>query len=70
VQERLTVQIGEELKRSLGTDDVAVFIDAAHLCVSSRGINDTSSSTITTFFSGKFENDSIRTQFLAAIKGN
>jgi GTP cyclohydrolase I len=69
VQERLTVQIGEELKRSLGTDDVAVMIDAAHLCVSSRGINDTSSSTITTFFNGKFEQDTIRQQFITAVKG-
>jgi GTP cyclohydrolase IA len=68
VQERLTVQIGEELKRSLGTDDVAVLIDAAHLCVSSRGINATSSSTITTFFSGKFEQEGIRQQFVTAVR--
>ncbi len=69
VQERLTVQIGEELKRSLGTDDVAVVIDAAHLCVSSRGINDTSSSTVTHFYAGKFEQEAVRMQFLNAVKG-
>lgn len=68
VQERLTVQIGEELKASLGTEDVAILIDAAHLCVSSRGINDTSSSTVTTFYSGKFEQESVRQQFLASLK--
>jgi GTP cyclohydrolase I len=44
VQERLTRQISEELKQSLGTDDVAVLIEADHLCVMSRGVNDTSSS--------------------------
>lgn len=69
VQERLTVQIGEELKASLGTEDVAVLIDAAHLCVSSRGINDTSSSTVTSFYAGKFEQESVRQQFLASLKG-
>jgi len=56
VQERLTNQIGEELKALLNTDDVAVIIDAKHLCVSSRGIKDESSSTITSFYSGAFTN--------------
>ena len=54
VQERLTNQIGEDLKNILGTDDVAVIIDAKHLCVSSRGIKDETSSTITSFYGGKF----------------
>lgn len=54
VQERLTNQIGEELKAILGTEDVAVIIDAKHLCVSSRGIKDESSSTVTVFYSGAF----------------
>lgn len=70
VQERLTVQIGRELIKSLGTEDVAVLIDAAHLCVSSRGINDTSSSTVTSFYSGKFGQDSVRQEFLLSIKSN
>ncbi len=56
VQERLTNQIGEELKSILGTDDVAVIIDAKHLCVSSRGIKDESSATVTSFYSGAFNN--------------
>jgi len=68
VQERLTVQIGEELKRSLSSDDVAVLIDATHLCVSSRGINDTNSSTITSFYSGRFEEDVNQQKFMLAIK--
>ena len=58
VQERLTNQIGEELKNILDTDDVAVIIDAKHLCVSSRGIKDESSSTVTSFYSGVFNNPS------------
>ena len=54
VQERLTNQIAEDLKHILGTEDVAVIIDAKHLCVSSRGIKDESSATVTSFYSGKF----------------
>ncbi|MFY9243686.1 MAG: GTP cyclohydrolase I FolE [Polaribacter sp.] len=54
VQERLTNQIAEELKAILNTEDVAVIIDAKHLCVSSRGIKDETSSTVTSFFGGKF----------------
>ena len=54
VQERLTNQIAEELKEVLKTEDIAVIIDAKHLCVSSRGIKDDTSSTVTSFFGGKF----------------
>lgn len=54
VQERLTNQIAEELKFILGTDDVAVIIDAKHLCVSSRGIKDDTSATVTAFYGGSF----------------
>ena len=56
VQERLTNQIAEELKNILETEDVAVIIDAKHLCVSSRGIKDDTSSTVTSYFGGKFNN--------------
>ncbi len=54
VQERLTNQIANELKTVLGTDDVAVIIDAKHLCVSSRGVKDDTSETITTYYGGIF----------------
>lgn len=68
VQERLTVQIGNELKNALGTDDVAVIMDADHMCVSSRGVSDTSSSTVTSFYSGQFEhNNQKRNEFLKYI---
>ena len=54
VQERLTNQIANELMKVLNTKDVAVIIDAKHLCVSSRGVEDNASSTVTTFYGGKF----------------
>ena len=68
VQERLTIQIAEELKAALGTDDVAVMIDASHHCVSSRGIRDAASTTITTSFSGKFKDIAIKNEFLSHVK--
>jgi GTP cyclohydrolase I len=55
VQERLTNQIAEELKIILNTEDIAVIIDAKHLCVSSRGIKDDTSTTVTSYFGGKFQ---------------
>ncbi|MBP6385965.1 MAG: GTP cyclohydrolase I FolE [Pseudarcicella sp.] len=67
VQERLNVQIGEELKKILGTEDVAVIIDAKHLCVSSRGIKDESSATVTSFYSGKFKEEASKNELLKYI---
>jgi GTP cyclohydrolase I len=55
VQERMTNQIGEELKCVLDSKDVAVIVEAKHLCVSSRGIKDDTSETITSYYSGKFK---------------
>ena len=68
VQERLTNQIAEALKKAIGTEDVAVVIDAVHLCVASRGIKDTGSSTITAHYSGKFINEGTKNEFLTFIK--
>lgn len=67
VQERLTVQIANELRKVLKTDDVAIVIDARHMCVSCRGIQDESSSTITAEYSGKFKDKSVREEFLKYI---
>ena len=64
VQERLTEQTAEELKTILNTEDVAVVIDAEHLCVSSRGIKDVNSATVTAHYSGKFQEDSTKNEFL------
>ncbi len=68
VQERLTNQIAEGLKQALQSDDVAVIIVATHLCVSSRGIKDTNTSTITTHYSGKFQSESIKAEFISLSK--
>lgn len=54
VQERLTNQIAKELENVLQTKDIAVIIDAKHLCVASRGVKDDTSATVTTYYGGKF----------------
>ncbi len=68
VQERLTNEIAEALKKAIGTEDVAIVIDAVHLCVASRGIKDTGSSTITAHYSGKFINEAVKNEFLTFVK--
>jgi GTP cyclohydrolase I len=64
VQERLTVQIANELKTALNTEDVAVVIDAKHMCVQSRGIRDSGSSTVTAYYGGQFKNEDRKNEFL------
>lgn len=68
VQERLTMQIVQELQQVLGTEDVACVIDAKHLCVNSRGIRDVESSTVTSEYGGKFNDEQTRREFLDYIK--
>lgn len=69
VQERLTEQVAEALSLVAETPDVAVFIDAAHFCVKTRGIQDVSSSTVTFSARGKFAEigSPLRAELLAAI---
>lgn len=67
VQERLTLQIADELQQSLGTEDVAVFIESKHLCVSTRGIQDRDSSTVTTEYRGEFKNELTQQRFIDYI---
>jgi GTP cyclohydrolase I len=67
VQERLTIQVAEELKEVLQTEDVAVVMDAKHLCVASRGIKDITSSTVTASYHGKFSEIETRNEFLRYI---
>ena len=57
IQERLTEQIYHALQFILDTDDIAVMIEAEHLCVSSRGVEDTGSSTVTSKLGGGFKTD-------------
>jgi GTP cyclohydrolase I len=68
VQERLTMQIVQELQIALDTEDVACIIDAKHLCFNSRGIKDIESSTVTSEFGGKFKNEQTRRELLEYIK--
>lgn len=68
VQERMTIQIANKLKEILGTEDVAVVIDAKHLCVSSRGVEDDSSSTVTAYYGGQFQNQASKDEFLKYVE--
>ena len=68
VQERLVLQILNDLQRVLQTDDVIVSVTAKHLCVSSRGIKDQSSFTTTLEYGGCFADPSIRNEFLQIIE--
>jgi len=66
VQERLTEQICETISFITGSADVAVYIDAQHYCVKSRGIQDTGSSTVTLSTRGAFAkpDSEVRREFL------
>lgn len=67
VQERLTVQIANYLKKVLQTEDVAVYIEAKHMCVQARGVEHEGCSTVTSDYGGKFLKEKTRSEFLAAI---
>lgn len=68
VQERLTKQIAEAIKHTLNIKDVAVIIDARHMCVECRGVEDTNSSTVTSALNGQFLNEATRAEFMRHIK--
>lgn len=70
VQERLTKQIADALREALQTDDVGVLVDANHMCVRARGIQDVSSSTVTAEYSGKFQEKETREEFLHYVQMN
>jgi GTP cyclohydrolase IA len=70
VQERLTMQIAKELQKVLHTENVAVVIDAKHLCVASRGVEDDTSSTVTAFYGGTFQNEQTKNEFLRYLQLN
>lgn len=69
VQERLTNQIWHALSFILETENVAVYLDATHFCVRSRGVEDANSSTVTSKLGGAFINDSAcRAEFMAIAR--
>lgn len=67
VQERLTVQIANDLKEMLETEDIAVLVDARHMCVSLRGIEDVASSTLTASYHGAFRSKEVKEEFLQYV---
>ena len=69
VQERLTTQILEAIKESLNPMGVAVVIEAQHLCMMMRGVQKQNSVTTTSAFSGEFQKDSTRSEFMKLISG-
>lgn len=69
VQERMTMQIANHLKRVLDTENIAVMIEAEHMCVSTRGVEDSGVVTITSEYGGKFKDDpKVKEEFLKLIK--
>jgi GTP cyclohydrolase I len=70
VQERLTEQVYYALQYILGTEDIAVVIDAQHYCVKSRGVEDINSRTVTSKIGGIFKRESsVRHEFLSFARG-
>jgi GTP cyclohydrolase I len=67
VQERMTEQIAQELRSILQTEDVAVLIQAEHMCVAMRGIKDSGSSTTTSSYHGKFLQHEYKNEFLTYV---
>ena len=68
VQERLIMQIFNELKSVLETENVIVVMEAKHVCVSSRGIKDESSFTSTIQYGGVFNEKENRNDFFNLLK--
>lgn len=67
VQERMTLQIFNELKDALQTEDIIVVVEAEHLCVSTRGVKDKTSLTTTLEYGGKFKDIDLRNEFYQLI---
>jgi len=67
VQERLTIQISRALSEATHTDDVAVYLDAKHMCVACRGIKDRSSMTVTSKLNGRFQDEQYQAQFYSSF---
>lgn len=67
VQERLTNQIRDCIQETLQPLGVAVVIEAQHLCMQMRGVQKQNSLTTTSAFTGEFEKDSTRSEFIRLI---
>jgi GTP cyclohydrolase IA len=69
VQERMTTEIRDCIQKTLNPLGVAVVIEASHLCMQMRGIQKQNSVTTTSAFTGEFENDRTRSEFISLISG-
>lgn len=67
VQERLTNEIRDCIQNTLNPAGVAVVIECKHLCMSMRGIQKQNSVTTTSAFTGAFENEKTRAEFMTLI---
>ena len=70
VQERLTIQIRDAIKETLNPIGVAVVIEAKHLCMMMRGVQKQNSVATTSAFTGEFENDRTRSEFIRLVAAN
>lgn len=68
VQERMMEQIVDDIKTNLETEDVAICIEAKHMCMVARGVKKVNSKTITAKFTGKFEETTKKNEFYSLIK--
>ncbi len=70
IQETMTVQIGETIQKVLEPAGVAVLIEAKHQCMTTRGIHKPNVATITSHFTGVFQEDSrMEQRFLSMVRG-
>lgn len=69
LQERIGTDIAEIISKATGSEDVAVYIEGHHSCMTARGIKKTAAKTVTTTFSGRFETEAeLQNKFLLLIK--
>lgn len=69
VQERMMNQIVEDIKTNLETEDVAICIEAKHMCMVARGIKKVNAKTITSKFTGAFQNSENKNEFYSLLNG-
>ena len=68
VQENLTHEIAQNLKEILNPLGVAVYVEAQHFCMMMRGVKKQNGTSITSDFSGLFNDSNLKNEFFASIK--